>query len=73
MKVLALLLSLMLGVKNHGYIVAELYEGYEKNSDLYIAEFGGVYLPVVTDDFNTGDEITIVLDNGNFIALYGHR
>ena len=73
MKVLALLLSLMLGAKNHGYIVAELYEGYERNSDLYIAEFGGVYLPVITDDFNPGDEITIVLESGNLRALYGHR
>lgn len=73
MKVLVLLLSLLLGVKNYGYIVAELYEGYEKKSDLYIAEFGGVYLPVITDDFNPGDEITIVLESGNLRALYGHR
>lgn len=70
MRVLAVILSLLCGVHHIGVVTHEVYQGYSKHNDLYIVEVCGVSLPIISDDFNVGDEMELFIEDGVINTIY---
>lgn len=70
MKLLMVLLALLNGMSIKGRIVSQVYEGYEKHNDIYIAEVQGMRLFIVSDDFCDGDEFVISIDSEGYHCRY---
>lgn len=58
----------------HGYVVAQIYEGYSKYNDYYLVNINGEIYEVEADDLQVNDNVTVYfIGNYTVQTLYEHR